>query len=104
MTVGTLLFVPIGIYPAATFDYGRAGTLSWFSLLYIAVLASGVAYPLWYWALKHLEASRLAVFSNFQPVLTAAPSYLFFAEELTPNFILGGTLVLVGVFATERAA
>lgn len=104
MTVGTLLFVPIGIYPAANFDYGRASPLSWFSLLYIAVLASGVAYPLWYWGLKHLEASRLAVFSNFQPVLTAVLSYLFFAEELTPNFILGGILVLVGVFATERAA
>jgi drug/metabolite transporter (DMT)-like permease len=103
MTVGTLLFVPIGLYPAATFDYGRASALSWFSLLYIAVLVSGVAYPLWYWALRRLEASKLTVFSNCQPILTAALSYFFFAEELTPNFLLGGALVLLGVFVTARA-
>ncbi len=103
MTFGTLLFVPVGAYPALTFDYGTASSLSWISLLYIAVITSGIAYPVWYWALKYMEASKLSVFIYTQPILATTLSAIFLHEALTTNFIIGGIIVILGVAFTERA-
>ncbi|MBD3217779.1 MAG: EamA family transporter [candidate division Zixibacteria bacterium] len=102
MTFGTILFIPIGAYNTVTFDYAGADLLPWIALLYTAVITSGIAYPVWYWALKYLEASKLSVFIFFQPLLATVFSYIFLSEQLTHNFVAGGIVVLIGVFIAER--
>mgnify|MGYP001209389799 CR=1 FL=1 len=102
MTFGTILFIPIGAYDTLTFDYAQVDLLSWIALLYTAVVTSGIAYPVWFWALKYLEASRLSVFIFLQPLLATALSYIFLSEQLTRNFVVGGIIVLAGVFIAER--
>ncbi|HEX7621960.1 MAG TPA: DMT family transporter, partial [Anaeromyxobacteraceae bacterium] len=49
------------------------------------------------------EASRVALWSNLQPVLTALFAWSLYGEQLTPPFVAGGTLVLAGVFLAERS-
>jgi drug/metabolite transporter (DMT)-like permease len=102
MTFGTILFVPIGAYNTLTFDFGHVDLLPWIALLYTAVITSGIAYPLWFWALKYLEASKLSVFIFLQPLLATILSYIFLSEQLTRNFVAGGIIVLAGVFIAER--
>jgi len=102
MTLGTLLFIPIGAYNTATFDFFSPSLRSWFALLFIAVVTSGIAYPLWYWALKYLEASKLSAFIYTQPIIAAILSHIFLSEELTINFIVGGITVISGVIITEK--
>lgn len=102
MTFGTLIFIPIGGYDAATFNYANVTGLSWIAVLFTAVITSGIAYPVWYWALKYMEASKLSVFIYFQPILATILSYIFLAEQLTTNFVVGGIVVLMGVFIAER--
>ncbi|NIP41778.1 MAG: EamA family transporter [candidate division Zixibacteria bacterium] len=102
MTYGTILFIPIGAYNTLTFDFGHVDFLPWMALLYTAVITSGIAYPLWFWALKYLEASKLSVFIFLQPLLATILSYIFLSEQLTRNFVAGGIIVLGGVFIAER--
>jgi drug/metabolite transporter (DMT)-like permease len=102
MTFGTLIFLPIGAYNTISFSYADVTGLSWVAVLFTAIITSGIAYPVWYWALKYMEASKLSVFIYFQPILATVLSYIFLAEQLTTNFVVGGIVVLMGVFVAER--
>ncbi|MGZ6029495.1 MAG: EamA family transporter, partial [Myxococcaceae bacterium] len=70
------------------------------SILYLALLTSVVSYLLWYWALGRTDASKVAVFSNLQPVATAVAAWLVLGERIGWEVGVGGVLVLAGVRLT----
>jgi len=98
---GTALYFPFGLWRALSFDYSATTIGAWFSVAYIALGVSGVVYILWYWVLKYLEASRIAVFHNIQPVIASAVAYFFLSEPLGWSFVIGAVVVLTGVIITE---
>jgi drug/metabolite transporter (DMT)-like permease len=71
------------------------------AILYLALLTSVVSYSLWYWALGRTEASKVAVFSNLQPVVTAVAAWLVLEERIGWEVAVGGVLVLAGVRLTS---
>src|SRR5215469_868620 len=73
------------------------------AILYLALLTSVVSYFLWYWALGRTEASKVAVFSNLQPVVTAIAAWLVLGERIGWEVAVGGVLVLAGVRVTGAA-
>jgi len=75
----------------------------WGAVLFLSLGTSVVAYLLWIWCLSHTRASRVAVFTNFQPVVTTALAWLLFHESLAPHFFLGGACVMAGVLIVQRA-
>lgn len=103
VAIGTIIFLPFGIIPATQFDWGSVSTKALLSLAYIAFLTSGIAYILWYYALSKMEASRLAVVNNFQPVITALLSFAFYGERFSLGFVMAGLVVLIGVLLVEVA-
>lgn len=76
---------------------------AWLGLGFLIVFTSGLAYALWTWALRGLEATQVAIFANAQPVVTAVLSFLFLGEPLTLALVAGGFLVLAGVGWTQIA-
>jgi len=70
------------------------------AILYLALLTSVVSYFLWYWALGRTDASKVAVFSNLQPVVTAVAAWLVLGERIGWEVAVGGVLVLAGVRLT----
>lgn len=102
MAYGTILFIPIGLSTIGDFEPATVGIDAWAGLLYCALLTSVVAYSLWFWALKYIDATRVAVFNNFQPVIAALLGWALLSEPLTLTFIGGGVLVLIGVFVTGK--
>jgi len=103
MAIGTASFLPFGIIPAVQYDWGSVSTKALFSLGYIAFLTSGIAYILWYYALSKMEASRVAVVNNFQPVVTAMLSFAFYGERFSLGFVMAGLVVLAGILLVEVA-
>jgi drug/metabolite transporter (DMT)-like permease len=73
------------------------------AILYLALLASVASYLLWYWALGRTDASKVAVFSNLQPVATAVAAWLVLGEPIGWEVAVGGVLVLAGVRLTSTA-
>lgn len=98
---GALVYAPFGFYRALVFDYSRATFGAWMSIVYFALGSSVASYVIWYWLLKHMAASRLAVFSNLQPIIATTVAYLTLGERLGTAFFVGGIIVLAGVFITE---
>lgn len=102
LIIGSLIYFPAGIYLALNFDYSGVGWLGWGGVIYTAVLMSVVAYTLWYWSIKHIEASRAAVFINLHPILTAILAYFLIGERLSGGSIVSGIVILVGVYIAQK--
>jgi drug/metabolite transporter (DMT)-like permease len=103
LVAGTLLCVPPGL---VLFQAEKVGALSGWglaSLAYLVVVTSVLAWLIYYWALGRVEASRVAIWSNLQPVLTALLAWAMYGEALTGPFVAGGVMVVAGVLLTERA-
>jgi drug/metabolite transporter (DMT)-like permease len=101
IAVGTLYTLPAYLIPGAIPPLPSIRPEVWAGILYLAIGTSVIAYPLWMYALKHLEASKVAITTNLQPILTAIFSWILFGERFTPGFIVGAVLVLTGVTWVE---
>jgi drug/metabolite transporter (DMT)-like permease len=101
--LGTVMFLPVGIPALARQDWTRISPGGWAGLFYLAFLTSVVAYMLWSWALARIEASRVAVFTNLQPIVTALLAWGFLGQPLTLHFLGATAAVLTGVWLAERS-
>jgi len=102
MGFGTIAFLPFGVLSASSFPFAKLGWSSWAGILYLGVGTSIVGYFLWYYALGRIEASKVAVFANGQPVLATILSLIFLDYSLTGSFVVGGTIAIAGVILTQR--
>jgi drug/metabolite transporter (DMT)-like permease len=49
-----------------------------------------------------MEASRVSVFNNLQPVLTSVLSFFIFGTVPTFMFVVGGAIAIAGVIVTQQ--
>jgi drug/metabolite transporter (DMT)-like permease len=104
---GALLVLPLAIREARIM--ALAGTLktvprqSWAALAYMAVFSSALAYVLYFWMLRYLEASQLAAFTYVLPVLATILGILWLGEKGSWVQVLGGFLALGGVYWIESS-
>jgi drug/metabolite transporter (DMT)-like permease len=77
---------------------------AWLSVAFLGVLCSGFAYIYWYDALKHLPASRVGVLLYLEPLVAVAVAAVVLQEAILFAAVLGGALILFGVWLVNRAA
>jgi len=102
ISIGSLLYLPFGLALSEGGAFQRLSPAGWGSVAYLVVITSIVAYLLYYWAMKQADASRVAIYSNLQPVFTAVLAWALHGEPITATFLAGGAMVLAGVVLTER--
>jgi len=71
-------------------------------MAYAIVFGSVVPYLSFSIAINELTASHVAAFSYIQPVIATGLGAWLLAERISLKIILGGTLILLGVYLTER--
>ena len=99
---GGLMLLPVTIWDGAGFDFAAVSSAAWMSLIYMAVFPSVVCYLIYYYALMHIPASRVSAFSYLQPLLATLLAIPVLGERLNASLVVGGALVLLGVYLTER--
>ena len=103
MIAGAALALPLG--PLRASELARISELSglaWLGIAYLVAITSVVSYLLWSYGLKRLEAARVAVFTNLQPVATALLAWLILGEQIGLAAAVGGGLVILGVTISQR--
>jgi drug/metabolite transporter (DMT)-like permease len=104
---GALILLPLGIRQARLL--GAAGNWravpweAWAAILYMGVFGSAVAYLLYYWLLRYLEASQLSAFTYLLPVMATILGILTLGEKGSWMQLVGGALALGGVYWTESS-
>ncbi|MBI5475671.1 MAG: EamA family transporter [Ignavibacteriales bacterium] len=101
MVIGTLIFLPVGAWDTINFQYSSLTFYHWLGLLYLAFMTSIFAYVLWYYALSRIEAPRVTIFMNLQPVLTTLLSVIILGQSITTAFLIGGAVALTGVVIAQ---
>ncbi len=97
MVVGALTVLPAAPWVWRGFHPTAPGLRGWLEVLYLSAMTSGLAFTFWYYALRRLEPSQVAVFTNLQPPATALLAWLVFGLVPGAQVVAGGLLVLTGV-------
>ena len=100
--MGAIVLTP---YVMLTQDIGTAAlsmTLPlWALLLFVGLVHTGVAYVLYFDALKDLKAQTVAIFSYIDPIVAILLSALLLKENMGIYGIIGAVLVLGSTFISE---
>ena len=76
----------------------REAALGWGTMLLLAIGPTLGGYGLYTVSLTHLPTSTANLIVTLEPAMTAALAYVFLRERLTTSQLLGGAVVLIGVF------
>jgi drug/metabolite transporter (DMT)-like permease len=77
-----------------------AQTYGWIFLL--AVFPQLIGHSTYNWALRYLPASFVAVTTLAEPVGSAVLAYFILSERPTRGVLLGGVLILIGIYLAAR--
>lgn len=73
-------------------------TISVLGLVFNTLFATALAYFLYVWGLKQTKLSQAQLFNYIQPGITAALAVPILGETLSPVFLIGSVLIIVGVY------
>lgn len=96
--IGTIPWVLVG-GPA---EIARLTPDAWVGILFLGVFCSGLAYILWYDALRALPAAKVGSLLYIEPIVTMVAAAAMLGEAVTPAVIAGGAVILVGVRVATR--
>ena len=100
---GALTLLVVTPWALKGLDLAAVSWRAWIGIFYLSAMTSGVSFTLWYWALKRLDASQVAVYTNLQVPMTAVFAWWFLSEIPTWTMIFGAVLVMTGVTITQLA-
>ena len=103
MSIGTLVYVPVMWSHVLAVAWGDLTWRTWMSIVYSSIFALGVAYTIWYVAVRQIGSARTSVYSNVIPLVAMATAVIFLGEPLRLINLVGATAVLLGVALTRTA-
>lgn len=83
--------------PATVTEVADAPTGAVVAAVYMGIFPTAVAFSLWAYALRRVDAARLSLSSYLVPAITVLLSWALLAEVPTVYGLVGGSLCLVGV-------
>ena len=100
--IGTILLIPAVLIEGANVSLSSIPKSGWVPILYLGALASATSYLLYSRALRDIDASLVGTFINLSPVIGVVAGVVVLDESVTVPAIIGGILVLAGVWISSR--
>lgn len=103
IVIGIVMLLPFYIHE----NMSTALVIHWsttaiFAVLYTGILASIIAFLAWNTGVVRLGANRAGIYLNFIPVFASIFAVIFIGEKIVLSQIIGGLLVVAGVYWTGR--
>lgn len=99
---GTIFLFPFAIYDGIQIFPYHASFTQWSYLLYLGVFGSALAFMWFYEGVKYLGAGKAASFINISPMVGLITGFLFLNETIDLSLLIGGVIVLSGVFLINK--
>jgi drug/metabolite transporter (DMT)-like permease len=103
LVAGVMGLWVISLPAVITFSWLEVPAWAWVTIAYSGALSIALAYVIWATGVKHVGAARTAVYNNLVPVVTFLLAYLAMQQPIMPLQLLGGSVVLLGVWLTVRS-
>jgi drug/metabolite transporter (DMT)-like permease len=99
---GAVTLLPFAGYEIAQVGWPAISVRGWAGVIFLGVIASGVAYLVYNWTLRHLEASVVGALTNLDPVVGVLSAVVFLGEVLNGWQIVGGIGALAGMWLASK--
>ncbi|MGM0612419.1 MAG: DMT family transporter [Bacteroidota bacterium] len=99
---GFLCVVPFTVWNLPDIQWGNIDSYAWFSLLYVIIGTTFLAYLLTINALRYVDASIAGFYIYLQPVIAAIIGIWLFDEVLTAHKIIAAMLVFTGIYIVNK--
>jgi len=100
---GALLMAPVTVWQAVHFPMATVPWPAWVSVFYMALGPSVICYLIYYYALAHMEASRLSAFNYLLPPMATLLGVWMLGEHVTLGAVLSAAVIFGGIYMVERA-
>lgn len=105
VTAYSIVWGAAAMLPLAALEWASGARSAWTpgavaGALYLGVVMTALGYAVWNWCLERVEAPRVAVFLNIQPLGGALLGVWWLGERLTVFTVVGGLLILAGLHLT----
>ena len=97
---GALMLLPMAVVESGIAHFPALTVHGWAGVFYLGALASGIAFLVYNYALRYMEAGQAGVFANLIPVVGVLSGIVVLHEPLSWRSILGGVVVMLGVWIT----
>lgn len=101
-TITAVILLPVALASGETLL--PAGPAGWLKLLGLAWISHSAGQGLIAYALAHLPAAFSSVALLFQPVMAALFAWFLLAEPLAMLQVIGGVVVLAGIYLAHRGS
>lgn len=106
--IGFALFLPVLAFRLSPTEIWttllRAPLEAHLGVLFMALVSGTLAYTWRNTAVKSIEVSESALYSYLQPLWAALLAVLWLREHITLSYLIGGSIIALGVYLAERKA
>jgi drug/metabolite transporter (DMT)-like permease len=102
--VAGVLFLACAAVGTERLALPRLEPLGWVAIAFLGTFGAALGFYLWLWALQHLTPTTTAVFLTLNPIAATSLAVGLLGEHIGPGFMLGLSLVLVGIIVANRPA
>jgi drug/metabolite transporter (DMT)-like permease len=96
----TLLLLSLFYGEPSRFHFAQVSVQSWFSLLYLIVFGSWIAFSAYVWLLKVSTLARVATYAYVNPVIAVLLGHWVLNEPLGMRVLWAAAIILAGVIIT----
>lgn len=100
--LATIIILPLFIYDNIKSPICNWTSLEIWTLLYMGIFNSILAYLFWNFALDKIGSLKSSMIYYLMPVFSSVEAYFLLGENIYPAQIYGGLLVIVGIFMTNK--
>ena len=81
---------------------GHLSPTAWLAVAFLGIGCSFLAYAFWYDGLQSISTSQAGVFLYIEPLVSLIAAAIVLGEIITVPALLGGGLILLGVWMVNR--
>jgi drug/metabolite transporter (DMT)-like permease len=75
---------------------------AWMGVLFLGIFCSGLAYLFWYSALEKKDSGIVGIYLYLEPCVTLIGAYFLLNEEIRWITLVGGGMILLGVYLATK--
>jgi drug/metabolite transporter (DMT)-like permease len=103
MTTGWL-FTSVTFFAGRNYiEFPQLDSHGWMAIVYLGIFTTGLAYIAWFDALSQLPAAQTGAFLFIEPLTSMVVAAIILNEKITLVSILGGVVILIGIWMVNRS-
>lgn len=101
LIIAGIISLSVGVITSSPFDISKVSSEAVYSLIYLAIGATGIAYLLQTVSQKYVNPSKAGIILTLESFLGALGGVIFMKDPVTINLIIGGACMISAIFICE---